>query len=166
MGVVTIEFLVTWVYYPPIIILCSLLYAEFRGLLLRQWMHLENTSNHQISFQASILSGHKVSLMISTQESVPHELSWMGPSWSTWLIPGRLWWKILCWVPEVTQRNAHVSTLEKYHLHSSSKLFWKCPSEEFMPDPIKVMVIKSGKMTQMARKNHKMWGLREILDTI
>lgn len=87
------------------------------------------------------------------QKSVTKELSWMGLSWSLWLIPGRLWWKILCRVLEVIQRNAYVSTLQKYHLHSSSKLFWKChPSEEFMPEPIKVIIMNSGKMTQMARK--------------
>lgn len=114
---------------------------------------LRNLQPIDFSFQPSILSGHMVNLMIFIQKSVTKKLSWIDLSWSLWLIPGRLWWKILCWVSEVMQRNAYVSMLQKYHLHSSSKLFWKChPSEEFMPEPITVIVMKSGKMTQMARK--------------
>lgn len=35
-----------------------------------------------------------------------------------------------------------------------------------MPDPIKVRVIKTGKMTQIARKNHKVLELKELLDMI
>lgn len=127
---------------------------QIQGFHIREVnTYLKNFQPIDFSFQPSILSDHKVNLMIFIQKSVTKELSWMGLSWSLWLIPGRLWWKILCRVLEVMQRNAYVSTLQKYHLHSSSKLFWKChPSEEFMPEPIKVIIMKGGKMTQMARK--------------
>lgn len=150
-----IEFLVTQVYNPLMITPCFLFYAKSRDLVLGQQIHKKYLQPTEFlpAFNIIWAQGEPNDFYprICYKEAILE-----GLSWSTWLIPGRLWWKILCWVPEVTQRNAYVSTLEKYHLHSSSKLFWKCrPSEEFMPDPIKVMVIKSGKMIQMARNNRK-----------